>query len=138
MLELKRLEDFDAYKVNFKGFGFKSIGTALAGQTTNVDFQLAEERLIYGGQSVLKNHCFGDEITMQIIYKSQGNPDVVLGQYIEDWPVADDVQEQDPVMVTYPTKVNAGLFMRIKYKSIGQTDVQVCMRVYAVKNMTGL
>jgi hypothetical protein len=132
-LELKRLEDFDAYKVNFKGFG--QYGTAIAGQTTNIDLQLSEERLVYGGNAVLKNHVFGDKITLQVVYKA-GGVDTVLGEYVTNWGVADDKQQQDTIMVTYPTKVSAGLYLRIKYTSVGSTDVSVCINYYAVKNIT--
>lgn len=134
-LELKKLEDFDAYRVNFKGFGFK--GSALAGQTTNIDFLLSDERLIYGGQAILKNHVIGDSISMQIVYKA-GGIDTVLGEFITDWQVAEDKQQQDAIMVSYPTKVSAGLYFRILYKSIGATNVDVCINTFAVKNMTGL
>lgn len=135
-LELKKLDDFDAYRVNFKGFGFNGVG--IAGQTTNIDFLVTDERLIYGGQATLKNHTMGDSISMQIVYKSQGDPDMVLGEFITDWQIADDKQQQDPIMVTYPTKVSAGLYFRIIYKSIGGTNVDVCINTFAVKNVTGL
>ena len=135
-LDLKKLDDFDAYRANFKGFGMS--GTAIAGQSTNIDYQLAEERLIYGGQAILKNHVFGDKITMQIVYKSQGNPDVVLGEYVTNWYVADDKQQQDAIMVNYPTKVTSGLYMRIKYYSVGQQNVDVCVNTFSVKNVTGI
>jgi hypothetical protein len=133
-LELKRLDDFDAYRVNFKGQGMQS-GIALAGQTTNLDFQLSEDRLIYGGQAILKDHVYGDKITMQIIHKA-GGVDSILGEYVKDWAIAEDVQAQGAIMVTYPTKVTAGLYMRIKYVSTGGVDVKVNVNVFAVKNVT--
>lgn len=136
-LQLKRLEDFDAYKVNFKGFRIS--GTATAGQVTDIDYRLADGRLVYGGQAILKNHVFGDIITFQVVDVDNlfgYGAGTVLGEYIPSWGVADDTQTQAPIMVTYPTEIFTGLYLRIKYNSTGTNNVSVQINIFAAKNVT--
>ncbi len=136
-MELRSLNDFNAYRVNFKGFGFT--GTASAGQLTNLDYKLTESRLVYGGQIILKNHEFADKLSFQVVDVDNIlglGAGVVLGEYMKDWHVASDVQTQPPVFVNYPTDVMAGLYLRIAYTSTGSTNVEAAINIYCVKNIT--
>lgn len=135
--ELKRNSDFDAYRVNFKGFGFS--GTATAGQVTNIDYQIAETRLVYGGQLILSSHVHGDKASFQVVDKDNilgYGAGAILGEYIKDWNMAADVSGQYPLLIDYPTEIMTGLYFRIKYTSTGGADVSVGINVYCVKNIT--
>lgn len=135
--ELRRLSDFNADRTHFAGF--RVTGTATAGQVTNIDYALSEEKLVYGGQAILKNHVFGDCIKMQVVDVDNIlglGAGTVLGEYIQCWGVADDVQTQAAIMVEFPTKIITGLYLRIVYDSSGGSNVSVQVNVFAVKNIT--
>jgi hypothetical protein len=136
-MELRSLSDFNAYRVNFRGFGYS--GTATAGQTTNLDFKLTESRLVYGGQLFLKNHVFQDKFHFQVVDVDNilgYGAGTVLGQYMQDWYVADDVVAQPPILVNYPTEVFAGLYIRVAYISTGAVNVSAAINILCVKNIT--
>jgi len=136
-LELKRLSDFDAYKVNLRVFHIS--GLAVAQQITNIDYKLTEERLIYGGFAILKGHNIDDVIKYQVVDVDNilgFGSNVVLNEFI-DIAVCEDSQKQETIMCGYPSKVPAGLYIRIVYNSTGQQDVKVKANILAVKNITG-
>jgi hypothetical protein len=136
-LSLRRISDFDADKVNFAGFGIS--GTATATTTTNIDYKLTEERLVYGGHAIVKNHAFGDYMALKVVDVDNIlglGAGTVLGTYLSNWYLAEDVQSQPAVMVEYPTKVLANLYLRIAYTSVGNTNVDVKINIFAAKNIT--
>lgn len=136
-LELRRNSDFNADRVNFSGFLIS--GTASAGTTTDIDYQLPGERLIYGGQVILSGHVFDDWMTFQVVDVDNilgYGANTVLGEYIPSWGVASDTQIQPAVHTDYPTKVASGLYIRIKYTSTGGDPVKVKVNIHAVVNKT--
>jgi hypothetical protein len=135
--ELKHNRDFDAYKVNFKGFGFT--GSVQPSQVCNVDYILPETRLVYGGEILLSGHQFGDTLCFQVVDVNNilgYGAGLVLGEYLKDWNVAADTCAQNVVLVDYPTEISAGLGFRIRYTSTGPQTVGVAVNVYCVKNIT--
>lgn len=133
-VSIRKVSDADADKCNFKGFGIS--GTAVAGTTTHIDYKLTEERLVYGGQAMLKNHAFGDKIKFQVVDVDNVlglGAGTVLGEYMKDWNVADDIQVQPIVMVDFPTKISANLYFRIAYTSVGAANVSVCVNIFCFK-----
>lgn len=137
MMELRRIADFNADRVNFKGFG--SSGTATAGQVTNIDYKLTEERLVYGGQLILDGHVFGDKVSMQVVDVDNilgYGAGLVLGSYVTDWYISPTEAAQHPLLVEYPTKIMANLYFRLAYTSVGQNNVGVRANIYCVKNIT--
>lgn len=133
-VDIRKVADADADKCHFKGFGIS--GTATAGTTTNIDYKLTEERLVYGGQAILKNHAFGDTIKFQVVDVDNIlglGAGTVLGEYMNGWYLADDTQVQPIVMVDFPTKIMANLYFRIAYNSTGATNVNVCVNIFCFK-----
>jgi hypothetical protein len=137
MLELRRNDEYTAARVNFRGVGFT--GTATSNSTTNIDYKLTEDRLVYGGQLILKNQVFGDYVAFSVVDKDNilgYGAGVVLGTYLSSWNVSDDSAVQPALIIDYPTKVLANLYLRIAYTSVGSTAVNVAVNVYCVKNIT--
>lgn len=133
-VDIRKVADADADKCHFKGFGIS--GTATAGTTTNIDYKLTEERLVYGGQAILKNHTFGDTLKFQVVDVDNilgYGAGAVLGEYMNSWYLAEDTQVQPTVMVDFPTKIMANLYFRIAYNSVGATNVSVCVNIFCFK-----
>lgn len=131
---IRKIADADADKCNFKGFGIS--GTAIAGQSTNIDYKLTEERLVYAGQAILKNHVFGDSIKFQVVDVDNIlglGAGLVLGEYMAGWLVADDTQAQPIVHVDFPTRISADLYFRIVYTSMGANAVSVGVNIFCLK-----
>jgi len=136
-VQLRRNADFNADRVNFAGFGYT--GTATAGTTTNLDYLLSEERLVYGGEMILKDHAFGDKVAMQVVDVDNilgYGAGTVLGSYMSNWFVSSDKQTQTQIILDYPTKISAGLYLRVAYTSVGGTNVTASINIHCVKNIT--
>lgn len=109
---------------NFKGTKF----TANAGQTTNNDLLISDDMLIDGGMLVALNSTLGDKVNLQVIDKDNilgYGANTVLGQYMTDWYMNPDASTQINFQNTYPAKLYAGLYLRVVYISVGQTDIDV-------------
>lgn len=120
-IELSRLRAF----ANSDGFRFRGkgiSGTATKNTTSNIDYKLTEERYINGCNLILKNHAFGDSVKFQVIdidnVIGYGN-NVVLDEFGTDWYIAEDAQNQGVILLPYPAKILANLYIRIVYNSVG-------------------
>ena len=125
-LKLSQLAHFASTNVNKNGQGV--IFTALAGQTTNGDYKLVDDCFITGGILSTLTSTFGDSTTFQVIDIDNimgYGANVVLGQYITNWYMRSDTQLQIDESIPYPAKIYTGLYLRVRYTSIGATDVQV-------------
>lgn len=114
----------DLLNVNNKGI----TGIASAGTVTNIDLKLDDDNFITGGVLRTNTSTFGDHATFQVIDLDNVmgyGAGVILGQYCTDWYMRSDVQEQLNENTPYPAKIYAGLYLRLKYTSVGTTDVQV-------------
>jgi hypothetical protein len=125
-LKLNRVEIFTSDNVNTNNQGI--IGIAAAGQVTNIDLKMMDDNFITGGILRTFHSTFGDYIHLQVIDIDNVlgfGTNVVLGQYCTSWYLRDDAQEQFNETTSYPAKIVAGLYLRIVYHSIGQSDVVV-------------
>lgn len=143
--ETKPFLDAQGFRARFRGFS----GLALAGQVSNIDYEVTEDRFINGIRIITKNHNFGDCINFQIVDKDysfagtlypadhNGTPwsvaaptGVVLDEFGSDWYLAEDIQCQVDVNTPYPAKIQSGMTIRMQYKSTGTTDVEVRLNLY--------
>jgi hypothetical protein len=126
MASLVELAPFNT-SLNFRFRGKGIEGTAAAGQTTNIDEKFTQEMYINGAQLILKNHVFGDYVNFQVVDVDgiMAPAGTVLDTFGEKWFVASDKQDQQTVILPYPARIYAGLYIRISYKSNGLTDVSV-------------
>lgn len=111
-----------------------SIAECAINSSTNMDFQIAEERYISGGSCSIKNAKFGDYITAEVYDKDSVIPEAYRENLCEDWPcvakyiekrwvlVDDDTKNINIFFDTYPlnAKISAGLYLRITYNAINE------------------
>lgn len=117
---------------NSDGFRFRGLGisaTATKNTTTNIDYLIPQDRYMNGVSIILKNQVFGDTASFQIVDKDNVlgyGAGTVLDEFATDWNMSEDSQDQGAVLLPYPAKVIAGLYIRIVYKSVGtENDVLV-------------
>ena len=121
---------------NFRFRGTSFSGTATAGVTTDIDILISEVRWINGGCLILKSHAFGDSITFQIVDKDNifgYGAGTVLDEFIKDFYMNDQSQAQDQIMLDYPARLPANIYMRLKYTSTGATNVDVKCNLFLHK-----
>jgi hypothetical protein len=119
----KKLSELSSDILNFRGTGIT--GTATAGTSTNIDYQLPEDRLVLGAYAILSNHVLGDSMTVQVVDKDglYYPAGTVLNQFTSSWYVASDTQTQRGMEAPYPAKILAGLYLRCIYTSTGLLNV---------------
>lgn len=127
----KKLSELSADVLNFRGTGISGVALpAVLGipTTTNIDYELTEDRLILGAYAILSGHSFGDKMTVQVIDKNNVlgyGANTVLNQFVTDWYVDPSVATQRGMEAPYPAKVFQGLFLRLKYTNTGLAPVAV-------------
>jgi len=124
----------DATNFRFRGTAME--GTATKTSTTNIDFKLTEERYLNGGQMIIKNHVIGDYVKFQVIDKDNilgYGSNVVLDEFISKWYIT-DTSTQPEILLAYPAKIVANLYIRIIYVSVGTLlDVNFYCNLYLHK-----
>ena len=124
---------------NADGMRFRGTGvsdTAVKTTTTNIDYKVVENRFINGLEFILNNQAFGDNCKFQVvdvdgIYYPAGT---VLDEFGTDWNLSSDTQRQGPYILPYPALVNANLYLRIVYNSVGTVnDVDVKINYFLHK-----
>lgn len=121
---IKPFADATGFRARFQGFN----GTATAGQTTDVDFLIEEERYINGGTLFLYGHSVEDSFSYQVVDIDNVigyGAGVVLDEFIKDWSVDSEMANQGTYEVQYPARIYAGLYVRIKYVSTGLSDIKI-------------
>lgn len=112
--------------MRFRGTGIKGTGTA--GQVSNIDYDMTEDRFMNGVELILKNHADDDSVKFQVIDKNNVvglGAGAVLDEFGTNWQLATDVQRQGPYVMDYPALVYSWASLRIVYTSTGGTDVLV-------------
>lgn len=125
-LKLTQINQFASDNVHSNNQGL--MATATAGAVTNIDLPLTDDHFITGGVMRTLNAAFGDVATFQVVDKDNVigyGAGAVLGQYVTNWYMRSDSQEQINENIPYPAKIPAGLYLRIVYTSVGTTDVTV-------------
>jgi hypothetical protein len=105
-------------------------GTAAAGNTTNIDYALTNDTLITGAQVLTNTAAFGDSISFQVVDVNNilgYGANVVLNQFVTNWQLRADSQEQIDLKVNYPAKIITGLYLRLIYVSTGTSPVAVAI-----------
>lgn len=111
-------------------------GIATSGQVTNIDYKFTEPRFINGGKLILKNHVMGDSLKFQIVDKDNVfgyGSGIVLDEFVSNWNVAEDKQDQGDYLVSYLARVPTNIYLRLAYTSTGETDVAVALNLYLHK-----
>jgi hypothetical protein len=137
------LTDAFSYNGNYevKATGFT--GTATAGVTTNLDFAIgAEDRYIHGVRILVKNHADGDTVDLYVVdvdgiipeaYRAAYPNYPVLKQFGINWNLDHEKSDQGKEQFNFLAKINAGLYLRVGYNSIGSTNITVKLNAYLQK-----
>jgi hypothetical protein len=124
----------DATNFRFRGMAMDGIATKTT--TTNIDFKLTEERYLNGGQMIVQNHVIGDYVKFQVIDKDNilgYGTNVILDEFISKWYLRDS-NSQPEILLPYPARIIANLYIRIVYVSIGTVnDVNFYCNLYLHK-----
>lgn len=127
-LSINKVEMFASDNVRFDGKGV--LDTAIAGTTHNVDLIMTDDVFLTGGILRTDNAEFGDYADMQVVDKNNilGNgAGLVINQFVTKWYMRSDAQQQFETSLPYPSKIFAGLCLRLVYHSTGSVDVKVVM-----------
>jgi hypothetical protein len=123
---VRRKTDMSADTCKFRGQGFAF--TATAGTSTDHDYKITEARLLEVPIILAKNHAWGDYIRFQIVDVDNVigyGAGVVLDEFATTWYLDPDLCSQPRPDVWYSAEVIANLYIRVKYTSVGATDVEV-------------
>lgn len=104
----------DAAGFRFRGASFT--GTCLTNTTSNIDYEITQDRYINGGRLIINNIGTDDKISFQVIDKNNVmgfGSNVVLDEFITDFYIPQDGSLE--VSLDYPAKILAGLFIRLVY-----------------------
>lgn len=128
VVKLPQLSQFDSTNVNAASRG--TIATIPAGSTTNIDIKLLDDSFLTGGVLRAKGATFGDYATFQVVDVDnvlESGYGAILGEYVTNWYMRSDSQEQVNENTHYPAKIKANLYLRLIYVSIGVTNVDVAI-----------
>ena len=121
--------------LKFRGTGVS--GTITKDTTGDIDYGMPENRYINGVDIMLKNHIWGDKLDFQVVDIDNVlgyGAGVVLDEFGSNWYVDPDRCEQGQILVPYPALVYSGLYIRIKYHSIGTVnDVELKANLFLHK-----
>lgn len=117
-------------------FGAKDLNAALQGsrftaapgvETVN-DYFIADDHLVDGAVLIALSSSLGDTVSCQVVDVNNVlgyGAGVVLGQYVTSWYMNPQASVQLNFKSSYPAKIYGGLFLRLKYNSVGNTPVEI-------------
>lgn len=125
LISIVQTTPFAANQVVFKGEGV--FDTVPAGTEKNIDFKITYNALLNGGILQTKGEEMGDYFSAHVVDKDNilgYGAGAVLNTWIVKWYALIEDVHMD---LTTPQAGNipANLYLRIKYKSTGATDVKV-------------
>jgi hypothetical protein len=117
------ISEFEKSKLNYAAKGVKAV--VPLGTVYDLDMKVTDDVLITGAWVITVGSEFGDLASFQIVdvdgvYAPAGT---VLNTFITDWNLVGDVNIN--MDMQYPAKVYAGLYLRLKYTSVGAADVKL-------------
>ncbi len=125
--------DPNGYQAKFQGH----ISGALSEGSNNIDYQVTETFYLNGVRLLVKDGSFGDYVNFQVVDKDNLlglGSNVVLSEFGKKWYIASDSEFQEDVIVSYPAKVNAGLYIRLVYVALNSGPL-VAFNLFAHKKL---
>lgn len=115
--------DKDGFRLRNEGIS----GVVIAGQVSDVELKIEEERHINGVQLILSGHHEDDKIDFLVVDVDGllGEPGRVLDNFGVNWNVIPDRSDQGAIVYPYKAKLIAGLYIAIRYHSFGSQNVKV-------------
>lgn len=124
--QVRRKMDMIADVCKFRGQGIAF--TATAGTTTDYDYKFTAARLIEAPIVLAKDHAWGDYLRFQVVDVDNilgYGAGTVLDEFATTWYMDHTICTQRPVDLWYSAEIIAGLYIRVKYTSVGATNVEV-------------
>ena len=127
-------EELTKRNLNFNGQGKQALGIT-AGECTNIDLKIIDDCLLTGASIIVKDSNFGDKYTAQIvdvegIFYPAGT---VLLQFITNYGISSDIQDQGSLEVGYPAKIIGNLYIRVIYNSTGTINPSILINYHLHK-----
>ena len=121
---------FESDKVDFDG---KSIsGATSESQTLNIELAIADDLLLTGGILLCRGAKWGDKVSFQVVHPVYG----VVSQFVTDFLLKTDTEQQFNIDLEYPAKLSAGLSLRIKLvttSEVGSRDLACNLYLHRCK-----
>jgi hypothetical protein len=128
--------DMNGDSVRFRGKGIAFTATAGATTTHTYKPHATEMVLIDGTQLILKNHVDGDYVDFELVDVDNVlgyGAGVVLDTFGETWWVVEGQINQGLLRFVYCAGIIPGLYIRVKYTSVGGTNVSVRLNLFLHK-----
>lgn len=104
--------------------GASAAGDAVADETKNIDYAVPYDLCITGALVLVKGGNINDKVCLQIVHPQAG----VLDEFVADWYMNEDRNDQFSIDLSYPANIPAGLIIRAVYKAssaAGTRDVRI-------------
>lgn len=110
-------------------------GTAVKNTTTNIDYQMPDNWMLYGAELLFNHAVDGDSISFQVVDKDNilgYGAGLVVNQWVRKWYVPVGETRWKVTSETAGT-IPAGLYVRLIYTSVGtESDVPVKLNLYMI------
>lgn len=121
-LVITSTDDLQSNQVTFNGQGV--FATCIQNETKNVDLTLTDVNFLTGGELIVKGAKADDKICLQVIHPVAG----VLNQFVTDFRMRTDSENQSGFNLPYTAKLPAGLIIRAVYKAtseVGERKISI-------------
>lgn len=115
------------FNTSYTFLGDAVSGTAAYGTTTDIDFKITGNYMIFGVELIYTGAADGDYAAFQIVDKDNVmgyGAGTVLNEWVKKWYVP-SAETRWKTTSEMATKLPPGLYARLKYTSIGTTDVTI-------------
>jgi len=118
------------FNTSFKFLGDCAAGTAVKNTTTNIDYMMSDDLMLYGAEIVAPGSTIGDYVAFQVIDKDNvlgAGADYVVNQWVAKWYVPVGLPSWKATSDMAGT-IPHGLYLRLKYTNaslVADTDVKV-------------
>jgi hypothetical protein len=110
--DMRRIDNLDSDTAESRGKGL--LGSAPAGQTTNIDYTMPQYRIFSGLAFHVHNAQFGDTLHLSVCYPNGAE----ILRFYEDWVVDHETPFQGVFQYPYTARIPAGLIMRVSYNAV--------------------
>jgi hypothetical protein len=112
------------FNSSYRFLGDSLSGTALKGKSTKFDYKLEDNLMVYGAELIFQNAAFGDYVSFAVVDKDNllgYGADFIVAEWIRKWYVP-YLDYHWKVVSEFTGTTNAGLYIRLTYTSVSQTD----------------
>ena len=109
---IKKLSELNSENSGFLIQGFR--GSAAANTTSNIDFQLPEERWFSGGIFYVYGGAWDDAASLQLIVINNGQ-EIIVDEFAKDICIDSSRSFQFQLDISYVHLIPSGAYLRIKY-----------------------